>query len=132
MRMSVVKMPSYELYWAAGTSYDPIAYVMSRDRYKKVRRFLHANDNFEKDKVGNKENRLFKVQPIFTAVRQNCLKVEQERRHSIDEQIIPAKTKLNSIIPKKTSKWGFKNFVRVGASGMIYDFFTKGRTVLGL
>ena len=80
MRMSVVKMPSYELYWAAGTSYDPIASVMSRDRYKKVRRFLHANDNSEKDKVGNKENRLYIVQPIITAVRQNGLKVEQERR----------------------------------------------------
>ena len=31
MRMPVVKMPSYKLYWAAGTSYDPIASVMSRD-----------------------------------------------------------------------------------------------------
>ena len=55
MRMSVVKMPSYELYWAAGTSYDPIASVMSRNTYKKVHTFLHANDNSEKDKVGNKK-----------------------------------------------------------------------------
>ena len=24
---------------------------------------------------------------------------------------------------KKAEKWGFKNFVRAGASGMMYDFF---------
>ena len=34
MRMSVVKMPSYKLYWSFNCSYDPIASVMSRDRYK--------------------------------------------------------------------------------------------------
>ena len=45
----------------------------------------------------------------------------------LDEQIIPATTKRSSGVkqynPKKTHKWGFKNMVRAGQSGMTYDFF---------
>ena len=40
--------------------------------------------------------------------------------------MVPAKTKRSGIcqyMPKKINKWGFKNFVRAGASGIIYDFF---------
>ena len=44
----------------------------------------------------------------------------------MDEQIIPSKTKCSSIRqynPKKPKKWGFKNLVRAGSSGIMYDFF---------
>ena len=64
---------------------------------KKIRQFLHVNDNTRKDESGNKDNRLYKVQPVIEGVRQNCLKIEQEICHSIDEQIIPAKTKYSGI-----------------------------------
>ena len=40
--------------------------------------------------------------------------------------MIPAKTKRSEIhqyLPKKIHKWGFKNFVCAGASGIIYNFF---------
>ena len=52
--------------------------------------------------------------------------IEPEPVHSIDEQIIPAKTKGSEIRqynPKKSKKWGFKMFVLAGQSGMMYDFF---------
>ena len=52
--------------------------------------------------------------------------IEPERVHSIDEQIIPKKTKrsrLRQYNPKKPKKWGFKMFVRAGRSGMMCDFF---------
>ena len=42
----------------------------------------------------------------------------------MDEQIIPSKTKSSSIRqynPKKSIKWGFKNLVRAGSSGIMYD-----------
>jgi hypothetical protein len=74
----------------------------------------------------HKTNKVFKVQPILDAVRRNCIKTEPEEFHSIDEQIIPAKTKCSRIRkynPKNPVKWGFKNFVRAGKSGIIYDFF---------
>ena len=59
-------------------------------------------------------------------VRENCIGLGLECDNSIDEQIIPVKTKYGGIRqynPKKPVKWGFKNFVCVGSSGMIYDFF---------
>ena len=40
--------------------------------------------------------------------------------------MVPAKTKRSGIhqyLPKKIHKWGFKNFVCAGASGIIYSFF---------
>ena len=46
------------------------------------------------------------------------------------EQVMPAKTKRNSGVkqynPKKIHKLSFKNMVRAGQSGMIYDFFMYG------
>ena len=50
----------------------------------------------------------------------------QEQYQSIDEKMVPAKTKRSGIcqyLPKKIHKWGFKNFVGAGASRIIYDFF---------
>ena len=77
---------------------------MPSKRYKKLRQFLHVNDNASKDDPGNKDNRLYKVLPVMEGVRQNCLKIEQEICHSINKQIIPAKNKhigIRQYNPKK-------------------------------
>ena len=58
-------------------------------------------------------------------VRNECIRVELEEFHAIDEQIIPSKTKLSKICqcnPKKPRKWGLKNLVHAGSSAMVYDF----------
>lgn len=126
MLMSVVKLPSYTMFWAAETRYPPIADVMPVNRYKKLRQFLHVSDSTLADDGENKGNRLYKVQPVLEHVRNNCVKIQPEVENSIDEQIIPAKTRYSGIRqynPRKPVKWGFKNFVRAGKSGMMYDFF---------
>ena len=126
MRMGIVTMPRYQNFWIAETRYEPVANTMSLKRYEKLRRFLHANDNSLIDTPENKGNRLYKAEPILVALRKNCQKIEQEEYQSIDEQIVPAKTKYSGIRqynPKKPHKWGFKNFVRAGRSSLIYDFF---------
>ena len=59
-------------------------------------------------------------------VQDEFVKIEPEEHNSVDEHIIPSKTKYSSIRqynPKKPKKWGFKNLVRVGISGFMYDFF---------
>ena len=74
----------------------------------------------------HRKNKLYKVQPVIDHVRANCRQIEPENEQSIDEQIIPAKTAYSGIKqynPKKPKKWGFKNFVRSGSSGLMYDFF---------
>jgi len=93
---------------------------------KALREFLHVSDNSQKDLKENKDNKLYQIEPVLDHVRKNCLEVEPEQDYSIDEQIIPAKPKYSGIRrynPKKPVKWGFKNFVRSGASGIMYDFF---------
>ena len=49
--------------------------------------------------------------------------IEPEPVHSINEQVIPAKTKRSGICQCNPKKWGFKMFVLAGQSGMKYDFF---------
>nr|XP_047122949.1 piggyBac transposable element-derived protein 3-like [Hydra vulgaris] len=96
MLMGNLKLPSYPMYWMNEIRINTIADVMPINR------------------------------PILELVRDNCHKIEPEPVHSIDEQIIPAKTKHSGIRQynlKKPHKWGFKMFVRSGSSGIIYDFF---------
>lgn len=126
MYMSIVRLPSYVMYWSTETRYAPVADVMPIGRYKKLRQYLHVNDNTLAGSEENKNNRLYKIQPVLEHVRNNCQKIVPEVENSIDEQIIPAKTRYSGIRqynPKKPVKWGFKNFVRAGKSGMMYDFF---------
>ena len=124
--MGIMKLPDYNLYWAAETRYPKIADVMSNKRFKQLRKYVHIVDNTTKYKPGHKNDRLFKIRPVIEAVRENSMAIEAEPVHSIDEQIIPAKTKRSGIRqynPKKPKKWGFKMFVRAGQSGMMYYFF---------
>ena len=99
---------------------------MSRNRYQQLREFLHVRDNLQRDNPENTGNKLHKIQPLLEHVRNNCIEIEPEQEHSIDEQIIPAKTKYSGIRQynsKKPVKWEFKNFVRAGSSGITYNFF---------
>ncbi len=69
---------------------------------------------------------MFKVSPILDKLRKNCQQIEQEQYQLIDKQIVPAKMEYSGIHqynPPKPHKWGFKNFKRAGASGIMYDFF---------
>ena len=123
MLMSVMTLPSYELNWSKDLCVDCVANVMSLKRYELMRRYLHANNNTEKK---DDPSILFKVEPVVHALCTNCLSVEQEQYLSIDEQMAPAKTKRSGIrqyLPKEIHKWGYKNFVQAGASGIIYHFF---------
>ena len=111
MLMPVINLPAYRMYWAVDTRYPPIADVMTRNRYMVLREYLHVSDNSKKDEEGNKDNKLYKIQPVLDHVRNNCTTIEPEIEQSIDEQIIPAKTKYGGIRqynPKKPMKWGFK------------------------
>ncbi|XP_065672087.1 piggyBac transposable element-derived protein 3-like [Hydra vulgaris] len=112
MYMSIFKLPAYYMYWSTETRYPKIADLIS--------------DNSRLNDPVNKHNKIYKIAPVLDHVRQNCLSIEPETGHSIDEQIIPAKTRYSGIRqynPKKPVKWGFKIFVRSGISGIRYDFF---------
>ena len=122
MLMSIISLPSYELYWSKDLRVDCVANVMSLRRYEPIRSDLHANDNTEKIDVSS---RLFKAEPVVHVLCRNCLSVAQEQYQSIDKQLVPAKTKRSGIrlvLPKKIYKWGF--FVCSGTFEITYDFFS--------
>ena len=119
--MSIIKLPDYNLYWAAETCYSKIADVMSNKRFKQLRKYAHVADNTTKDKPGSKNDKLFKIRPIIEAVKENNMAIELEPAHSVDEQIISKRTKRSRIRqynPKRPKKWGLKMFVPAGQSGM--------------
>jgi len=75
MSMSIIKLPRYDMYWNQQTRVEQVASVLTLKRYKKLREFLHAVDNAEKEKE-NKDDKLFKIKPLHDAVRANCVKIE--------------------------------------------------------
>ena len=74
---------------------------MSIKRYESIRRFCDAMAIQQKYKRSTK---LFKVEPVFNDVRNNCRKIEQDSHQFIDEQMIPAKTKKSGIWQYMTNK----------------------------
>ena len=93
MLMYVVKMPRNETCWYNKTRYESIASTLLLKRYKKVHEFPRVAHNTEKDKPENQGDKCFKVKPLLEAVSAYCNKIEPKANNSIDEEIIPAKTK---------------------------------------
>ena len=117
MMMGIISMPAYINYWVAETRVNIIADTMSKRRYKALRGSIHLVDNTLQDP--SKPDKLFKIRPLLDMVRINCLKVEPEEVMSVDEQIIPSKTKRSGIRQynlKKPIKWDFKMLFRAGAN----------------
>ncbi|KRZ73835.1 PiggyBac transposable element-derived protein 2 [Trichinella papuae] len=126
LKMGLVPMPRYSMYWSAELRCDAIADAMSGNRFRDVMRYLHFNDNSEAvlDRESPRYDRLFKVRPLIESIRQSCLRLEQEEYQSIDEEIIPykGKNKIKHYNPKKPKKWGIKVNAMTGVSGLLYDF----------
>ena len=93
MTMAIVKMPQCKMFWSPEFRYERVFMAMALKRYETLRNFLHVNDNDSRNNPENSNDKLFKVRPLLDLVRNNCIKTEPEKSHSIDEQIIPAKTK---------------------------------------
>ena len=124
MRMGIVHLPRYELYWSIELRYPPIADVMPRDRFKELNRFVHFNDNASavQSRDDPAYDRYYKVRPLLTMLRDACWLTEPEARMSIDEQMIPYKGKnsLRQYLPKKPKKWGFKVMAKCAVSGLSF------------
>lgn len=124
--MGIVVMPSYLDYWSEKFRYGNVADIMSLKRYQLIRRHLHFVDNTMDD-----ADKYFKVRPVIEQLRQNCLKQQKKvTKFSIDEMMIAYKGtkagKRKQYMKDKPKKWGFKDYIRAGVSGIIYDFALYG------
>ena len=119
--MGVVKLPSYLDYWNRTLRYPRIADVMPRNRFSELRRYLHFVDNNAPHDNGDK---LFKISPIIEAVRKECVKIEAEEYQSVDEQIIPSKTKHSKIRQYNTKKTQNGALKTKGVRGHLASYMT--------
>ena len=105
MTMAIVKMSQYKIYWSPKFQNERLAMAMTLKRYETLKKFLHVNDNNSRNNLDDPNDKRFKVRPLLDLVTNNCIKIEPEKSHSIDEQIMPAKTKrsrgVNLHNPKK-------------------------------
>lgn len=124
--MSLVHLPNCRAYWSEDLGFEKIKETMTVNRYEKIRRYLHFNDN---EKHLPRENpdydRLHKLRPLIDCLNKNfCKDIPIEQFLSVDEQICSTKARhhLKQYLPNKPHKWGFKFFVLCGVSGYAYNF----------
>ena len=81
--------------------------AMTLKRYETLRKFLNVNDNDSRNNPENSNDKLFKARPLLDLIRNNCIKIEPEKSHSVDEQIIPVKTNHSG----KVKRYNLKKFI---------------------
>lgn len=88
--MKCIKYPRLNLYWHTKFSFQSIANCMSRDRFYLLRNNMHLEDANTISKETRDYNKLWKVQPMIDAVRNEYLAQPRiTTKYSIDEQMIP-------------------------------------------
>ena len=126
-------LPSYEFYWSKDLCVDYVANVTSLKQYELIRRYLHTNDNTAKKADSS---RLFKFETVANALHTNCLSKEQEQYLSINEQMVPAKTKRSGVLeylPRKIHKVGIQKtlFRQVPLESFVIYLTIQDKKVLG-
>ncbi|KAJ8928076.1 hypothetical protein NQ314_019390 [Rhamnusium bicolor] len=94
-----------------------VSQTMTCNRFEEIRRFLHFSNNNEQVPFGQDgHDKLFKIRPFLDKVRERLLRIPKEEHLTIDDQIVPTKTRssMKQYNPKKPHKWGFKVFVLSG------------------
>lgn len=118
-------MPRSYMYWANDTRYDKVADIMSRDRWKQIKSFLHFNDNTNiPSKDDPARDKLFKIRPLIDHVVPKFQGLPMNQKLCVDEQMVPFKGQscLKQYLPKKPHKWGYKIYVLCDTKGIVHNF----------
>jgi len=114
----IKKLPDTDLYWskdpALGVPY--VQKVMPRDRFDKLTRYLHINDNEKAAPLRHRDHdKLLKIHPLFEAVNRKFLEEYQPSQNlSVDEAMIAFKGQLamKQYLPLKPVKRGNKVWIQ--------------------
>ncbi|XP_042142663.1 piggyBac transposable element-derived protein 4-like [Ixodes scapularis] len=120
---SLVHVPNIRDYWDLVLGNTSISSVMSVNQFEKIRRYLNLCNNAEMLTDNTTGYRLFKLRPVFEALRAKFLSVPMEECLALDEQMCSTKARhyLKQYMPNKLHKGGYKFFVLSGVSGYAYD-----------
>lgn len=122
--MGLVQISSVRQYWETETAYDPVCSVMSRNRFQPLLTNFHFVNNLLIS-LEDKKDKLWKIRPWLTMMRDNCLKIVPEEHCSVDEMMCQYQGRTSPIrqyIKGKPHPWGFKVWCRAGTNGILYDF----------
>lgn len=122
--MGCIKFPRIHMYWNAKFKFPLVADVMPRDRLYLLRVNFHVVDNLAATGE-EKENKLWKVQPMIELVRNKCRSIPKHVQcYSVDEQMIPflGRCPVRQFVRNKPRPVGLKNFVVTSHTGLIHDF----------
>ena len=116
--MGVTQLPRLHCYWS--TNYylgaPHIVQALPRDRYLRILRELHFNDNSTAIPRGQPgHDRAHKVRPVLDSILQKCLTLyKPHKENSVDEAMVKFKgrSSLKQYMPKKPIKRGFKVWCR--------------------
>ena len=110
--MGVHRLPQLKDYWSSDILLGVPGIVDGTDRFKVLLQCLHLNDNAEMKTPGDPDyDRLHKLRPLLTKVKQNCLnQYNPHRQVSIDEAMVGFKgrSSLKQYMPMKPTKRGYK------------------------
>ena len=124
--MGVNSLPRYEMYWAkdAFLGNEGFKRTMTCNRYEALTTYFHVSDRA--NEPPNCQDKLYKVRPIYDAVKYNCKhRYQVHKEGSIDEAMIPFMGRLSykQYLPAKPVKRGIKVWMRCDArNAYLADF----------
>ena len=124
LHMGLMKAASVRQYWECETSYPPVSDVMSRNRFQLLLTKLHFVNNLTVSD-DDKKDKLWKIRPFLTEMRENCLSLTPDEHCAVDEMMCKYRgttSQVRQYIKGKPHLWGFKIWGRAGPSGILYDF----------
>lgn len=134
--MGIHKLPRQKLYWARDDRLNvpSISQLMSQNRYEKISKYLHLNNNANYVKRGFPGfDPLFKLRPLLDCTTETFKKYYLPNRElSIDEAMIRFNGRLyfKQYIRQKPSPWGIKVWCCADPKNgylLTYDVYT-GKT----
>ena len=128
---SSLKFPRTCTYWSQKFEVPVVCQNLSHDRFSQIQlslKFLIYDDVELETKM---TDHLCKARSLLETVCQQCLKLEQEKFLSIDEQTIQfaGRYNLKQYIPNRPNSLRLKDFVLAGSLGLVCNFtIYQGKT----
>ena len=115
--MSLYGMLNTRRYWSLHFGLKQIFQTMSRNEWEEIKHGLHFSDNTSG--IKNKGTKFMFLIDHFNSV---ASKIELEEMLSVDEQIVPTKTRKTSLRRYNPKKWGYKIFMLCSSeSGIVHQ-----------
>ncbi|CAG4954515.1 unnamed protein product [Colias eurytheme] len=123
--MSVYHYPNVRSYWHTKFGFRPISEAMPVNRFEKIRRIIHFNNNDMHKPINDpNHDKLHKLRPVIDHLNEKFSSIPLDQRLSIDEQMCATKIRhfMKQYLPLKPHKWGFKLFMLCSLMGYAYKF----------